>query len=52
MAKYTVYYSGTAYVEADSKDEAMEKFSSDFIYDEKIPEDVQEDNEFTIVLGA
>lgn len=52
MAKYKVYYSGMAYVEADSADEALEKYDTDFIYDEQIPEDVEEVNEFAVALGV
>ena len=52
MAKYKVYYSGMAYVEADSVDDALDKYKSDFIYDEQIPEEVEEVDEFEVLLGV
>lgn len=52
MAKYKVYYSGMAYVEADSVDDALDKYESDFIYDERLPEEVEEVDECKVLLGV
>ena len=52
MAKYKVCYSGMAYVEADSEDEALDNYESDFIYDERIPDSVEKVDEFVVALGV
>jgi hypothetical protein len=46
MAKYKVYYSGFAYVEADSVEEAEENYEYDCVYEEKQIEKVEEVDEF------
>lgn len=49
MAKYVVYYSGFAYVEADNMDEAVENYEyDDCVYRENQINDVEEVSEFTV----
>lgn len=48
MAKYKVYYSGFAYVEADSAEEVEEKCEYDNVYDEKQIEKVEEVDYFDV----
>ena len=50
MAKYKVYYSGFAYVEADSADEAEEVYYDgyDVDYEEKQIDSVEEVDEFLV----
>ena len=50
--KYRVSYSGWAYVEADSPEEAEEKvmYEDDAIYDEKECVSVEEVDEFAVSL--
>lgn len=50
--KYRVSYSGWAYVEADSPEEAEEKvmYGDDAIYDEKECASVEEVDEFAVSL--
>lgn len=50
MSKYKVYYSGFAYVEADSEEEAIDNYEDDFIYDEKQVDEVEEVDEFEVDL--
>lgn len=49
MAKFKVEFSGFVYVEAESKDEAMDKWSNeDFVYREENPEVAYEVDEFEV----
>lgn len=48
MAKYKVYYSGFAYVEADSAEEAEEDYDYSSIYDERQIDEVEEVDEFIV----
>ena len=48
MAKYKVYYSGFAYVEADNEEEATEIYKDDFIYVENYVDVVEEVDEFLV----
>lgn len=50
--KYKVSFSGFAYVEADSPEEAEEKamYEDDAVYEEKKCESVEEVDEFTVSL--
>lgn len=48
MAKYKVYYSGFAYVEADSVEEAREIYSYDSVYEECNVDGVEEVDEFFV----
>lgn len=48
MAKYKVYYSGFAYVEADSADEAAENYEYDSIYEIYGVDRVEEVDDFGI----
>ena len=48
MAKYKVYYSGYAYVEADSAEEAAESYEYDSIYEEFNVDGVEEVDEFGV----
>lgn len=50
MPKYKVYYSGFAYVEADSEEEAMEDYEFSSVYEEKQINSVEEVDEFEIEL--
>lgn len=48
MAKYKVYYSGFAYVEADSEEEAMEDYEDFNVYEERQIEEVEEVDDFIV----
>ena len=48
MAKYRVNYSGFAYVEADSPEEAMDKYDWDSIYEDEGVDSVGEVEEFEV----
>ena len=50
--KYKVSFSGSAYVEADSPEEAEEKamYEDDAVYEEKKCESVEEVDEFAVSL--
>lgn len=50
--KYKVNFSGFAYVEADSEEEAEEKamYEDDAIYEEKKCESIEEIDEFVVIL--
>ena len=50
--KYKVSYSGWAYVEAESEEEAEEKamYDDDVIYEEKKCESIEEVDEFAVSL--
>ena len=48
MAKYKVYYSGFAYVEADNVEEAEEDYEYSNIYDERQIDEVEEVDEFIV----
>lgn len=52
MPKYKVSYSGFAYVEADSSEEAKESYRDDecFAYEEKHIDSVEEVDDFIITL--
>ena len=50
MAKYKVSYSGFAYVEADSPEEAEEIYCDYPVYDEHEPTSVEEVDVFVITL--
>ena len=50
MAKYKVYYSGFSYVEADSEEEAVDCYDSDYVYDEHCVESVEVVDEFVFGL--
>lgn len=51
MAKYKIYYSGFAYVEADSEDEAEDKYSwDDTILDEKSIDSIVKVDEFVMEI--
>lgn len=50
MAKYKVYYSGFAYVEADSAEEAEEDYEYSNVYDERQIDEVEEVDEFTVAF--
>lgn len=48
MAKYKVYYSGFAYVEADSEEEAIENYEYDSYYEEYAVDGVEEVDDFCV----
>lgn len=48
MAKYKICYSGFAYIEADSEEEAMEDYEDFAAYEERHIDSVEEVDEFTI----
>lgn len=48
MAKYKVCYSGFAFIEADSAEEAMENYEFDYAYEEKQIDGVEEVDEFVV----
>ena len=48
MAKYKVYYSGFAYVEADSEEEALETYDYDSVYEEYGVDRIEEVDEFGV----
>lgn len=50
--KYKVFYTGFAYVEADSKEEAREKvlYEDDAIYSETQVDNIEEVDEFEVNL--
>lgn len=48
MAKYKVYYSGYAYVEADSIEEAAECYEYDNVYEEWAVDGVEEVDDFCV----
>lgn len=50
MAKYKVYYSGFAYVEADSEEEAREDYEFASVYDEQTIDNVEEVDEFVVEI--
>ncbi len=50
MPKYRVNFSGFAYVEADSEDEAREDYEFNSIYEEKQIDNIEKVDEFTISL--
>lgn len=50
MAKYKVYYSGFAYVEADSAEEAEENYEYDNTYEERRIEKVREVDKFEVLF--
>lgn len=51
MAKYKVTYSGFAYIEADDKEEAEEKFEDEeFVFSEYRIDEIAEVDEFAITF--
>lgn len=51
MKKYKVYYEGFAYVEADSKDDAIENAQDGIsIYSEQVVSKIEEVDDFIICL--
>ena len=49
MAKFKVEFTGFVYVEADTKEEAIDKWEDgDYIYKEENPEEAYEVDEFEI----
>ena len=50
MPKYKVYYSGFAYVEADSEEDAKEDYEFASVYEEKQIDNVEEVDEFEVEL--
>lgn len=48
MAKYKVYYSGFAYVEADSEEDALEDYEDFAAYEERHIDSVEEVDDFII----
>ncbi len=50
MPKYKISFSGFAYVEADSENEACEDYEFNSIYEEKQIDNIEEVDEFTISL--
>ena len=50
--KYKIYYTGFAYVEADSEEKAREKFlyENDAIYSETHADNIEEIEEFEVEL--
>lgn len=48
MAKYKVYYSGFAFIEADNEEEAKELYYDDYdiVYEEKQVDEVEEIDDF------
>lgn len=48
MAKYKVYFSGFAYVEADSQEEAEDIYADEAIYEEVEVTDTEEVDEFVV----
>ncbi len=50
MAKYKVYYSGFAYIEADSEENAIEDYEDFAYYEEKHIDEVEEVDEFVIYI--
>ena len=48
MAKYKVSFSGFAYVEADSSEEAMDEYEWSAIYEETSVDSVEEVEEFGV----
>lgn len=50
MARYKVCFSGFAYVEADSKEEAMDEYEWSAIYEEKSVDSVEEVEEFEVMI--
>lgn len=50
MAKYKVYYSGFAYVEADDEERAKDHYDFDYDYKEEQIDNVEEVDEFSVEL--
>lgn len=50
MAKYKVYYSGFAYVEANNTKEAEEKYAYDNVYEETQIDSIEEVDDFAVCL--
>lgn len=50
MAKYKIYYSGFAYVEADSKEDAIEDYEDISYYEERHIDEVEEVDEFAVYI--
>lgn len=50
MAKYKVYYSGFAYVEADDEERARDYYDYDYDYKEEQIDDVEEVDELYVEL--
>lgn len=51
MAKWKVEFNGFAYVEADTQEEANEKYDSgDTVYEESFPSDPEEIEEFEVII--
>lgn len=50
MAKYKVYYSGYAYVEADSAEEAADSYEYNSVYEDFWVEAVEEVDEFGVEI--
>ena len=50
MPRYKVYYSGFAYVEADSEEEAIENYEDFADYEEKQVDEVEEVDDFLVVF--
>lgn len=50
MAKYKIYYSGFAFVEADSEEEAKEVYwdEYDIVYEDRHLDEIEEIDEFAI----
>jgi hypothetical protein len=48
MAKYKVYYSGFACVEADSAEEAEENYECDNVYEETQIDGIEEVDDFDV----
>ena len=51
MAKYKVYFSGFAYVEADSEEDAVEIYHDGYTdYEEQQVDEVEEVDEFVVCI--
>ena len=49
MAKYKVCYSGFAYVEADTPEEAEDNYDCDAVYEERQTDSIEEVDDFFTV---
>ena len=50
MAKYKVYFSGFAYIEADSMEEAEDNYDFEAVYEEQQVDMIEEVDEFLVSL--